>query len=77
MELDDFSKYMNKPECPVKVGHRYKRTDLLDDSTVYTVKEIIETNNKFYALCSYIDPFDEEETEEKVYCFYLVDENAL
>lgn len=74
---EGFSKYMNKPECPVKVGEKYRRNDQLDDSIIYTVLEIVERNNKFYALCSYIDPFDGEYTEELIYCFYLTAENAL
>lgn len=77
MSDEDFSKYMNKPECPVEVGNTYYRNDSLEDNIEYTVLEIIEKDNKFYARCSFIDPFDNELAEETVYCFYLTPKRAL
>lgn len=69
--MSDFSEYMNKPECPVEVGKSYIRSDLLDCPEPYLVKEIIDKNGKFYALCEHKDEFSGDMVEEEVYAFYL------
>lgn len=67
----DFSKYMNMYECPVKMGSSYKRTDLFIDNTLYTVKDIVLKNDKWYALCVYKDNFSGELVEDLIFAHYL------
>ena len=39
---EDFSKYMNKPECNVNIGDICKRTDYFICETEYRVDDIVE-----------------------------------
>lgn len=69
--MEDFSKFMNKPESPVEVGKMYTRSDLLLCDTVYTVESIEEKQGRFYANCSYRSSFDDSVCYEQIYAFYL------
>lgn len=68
--MEDFSKYMNPPECSVNIGDICKRTDM-DCENPYIVKSIKEKDNKFWAVCKHIDEFSGVEVTETIYHFYL------
>ena len=72
-ELDlneDFSQYMNPPECSVSIGDVCERTDM-DCENPYLVKDIKEKDGKFWAVCDHVDEFSGDEVEETIYHFYL------
>ena len=69
--MDDFSKYLNPPVCPVSVGDTCIREDYLLSETKYFVKEIFVENSRWYAMCQYEDEFSGELQEEKVYAYNL------
>lgn len=71
MYEEEFSKYMNKPECSVEVGKRYTRTDMLLDSYTYLVTEIMVRDGKYYAVCEYEDMFDGSKRGDVIYAYYL------
>lgn len=68
---DDFSKYMNFPECPVNVGDLCIDEEYLDCDTVYKVLSTEMHNGKWYAVCQYKDEFSGELVEERVYSYNL------
>lgn len=67
----DLSNYMNKPECNVCIGDVCYRDDMLFCDTEYLVVDVVEKNNKFYAVCEYKDEFDGSSKTEEIYAFYL------
>ena len=69
----DFSKFMNIPECPVKIGETYIRDDVIEfgEETLYTVLDIGNKNGKYYALCEYTDDFSGDKVKEWVYAYNL------
>lgn len=68
---EDFSKYMNKPECNVNIGDICKRTDYFICETEYRVDDIIEKGGKQYAVCSFMDEFTDEVCTEEIFIYYL------
>lgn len=68
---EDFSKYMNKPECNVNIGDICKRTDYFICETEYRVDDIIEKDGKQYAVCSFKDAFTDEVCTEEIFIYYL------
>lgn len=71
MYKEEFSKCMNKPECPVEIGKMYRRTDMLLDSYTYLVTEIVVRDDKYYAVCEYVDMFDGSKRGDVIYAYYL------
>lgn len=74
--MNDFTMFMNPPECPVQIGKEYKRTDLLlDDNVLYKVINVFtkegKRGSKFYAHCSYESKFDGQICFEDIYAFNL------
>ena len=68
---EDFSKYMNKPECNVNIGDICKRTDYFICETEYRVDDIIEKDGEQYAVCSFKDEFTDEVCTEEIFIYYL------
>ena len=68
---DDFSKYINPPECPVEVGMLCSGSEYLMDDTVYRVLDIKEKDDKWYATCEYEDAFSGEKMVEDIWAYYL------
>lgn len=71
LDGNDFSKYMNKPEFPVAVGDICVRTDYFVCDIEYRVVELLEEDNKYYAICEYKDEFSEKVEKEKIFAYYL------
>lgn len=68
---EDFSKYMNKPECNVNIGDICKRTDYFICEIEYRVDDIVEKDGKQYAVCSFKDEFTDEVCTEEIFIYYL------
>lgn len=68
---EDFSRYMNKPECGISIGDICKRNDYLICETEYRVEDIVERDGKLFAVCSYKDEFTDEVSTEEIFIYYL------
>lgn len=73
---DCFSLFMNKPIPSVRVWEVYY-DNVESYENPFTVKEIIERDSNYYALCSHIDEFSGDVEEVEVYCFNLSKEKEL
>ena len=79
-KYEDFSKFMNEPECPVSVGDICIREDSLfeEECEVISVFKKGFRNDKgeidnetWYACVKTIDEFSGKEVKEEVYAYSL------
>ena len=76
---EDFSKYMNEPECPVSVGDICIKGDSLfeEECKVISVFKKVVKNNKgesywtWYACVKSVDSFSGDEVREEVNAYTL------